>query len=296
MQGFFESFDKTKIHYYKWDEVDKPKGVVQIIHGMAEYAGRYENFAKYLNSVGYIVFADDHRAHGETAPDESKIGKYDGENLFFDTLKDELFISKKLKEEYNLPLFVFGHSYGSFLTQVYIQNSNIYDKAIICGSALMKGRVDVKLGLLIAKLTKAFKGKDANAKLIEKINFGGYNKKFKEGVWLNSVKEEAEKYYADKFCGKSFSAKFYVDFFGAFSKIYKKKNLLKIDKTKPIFIIAGNDDPVGSMGKSVTKLYNFYKKLGLDAYVKLYSGARHEILNEKIKNEVYEDIREFLEK
>lgn len=296
MQGFFESFDKTKIHFYKWDNVEKPKGVVQLIHGMAEYAGRYEPFAKFLNSLGYIVFADDHRAHGQTAIDESKIGKYDGENLFFDTLKDEIFISNMLKKEYSLPLFVFGHSYGSFLTQAYIEHCDIYDKAIICGSALMKGRIDVKFGLLIAKMTRFFKGKDANAKLIEKINFGGYNKKFKEGVWLNSVKEEADKYYADKYCGKSFSAKFYIDFFGAFSKIYKKENLLKINKSKPIFLVAGSDDPVGSMGKSVKKLYEFYKSLGLNVSIKLYEGARHEILNEKIKEEVYLDVKNFLEK
>ena len=294
-EGFFESFDKTKIYFYKWDDVENAKGVVQIIHGMAEHAGRYEDFAKMLNKSGYIVFADDHRAHGRTSGEEG-LGKYDGEDLFLDTLKDEIFISKKLKDEYDLPLYIFGHSYGSFITQNYIENSNLYDKAIICGSALMKNRLDVKFGKMIAKITMKNKGKDAPAKLIEKINFGGYNKKVKTGSWLNTDEIEVKKYFADKFCGKPFSAKFYVDFFSAFSRIYKKENLKKIDKTKPILVISGKSDPVGSMGKSVTKLYNFYKNLGLNVDLKLYDNARHEILNEPIKESVYQDIIMFLEK
>ena len=124
----------------------------------------------------------------------------------------------------------------------------------------------------------------------------GYNKKVKTGSWLNTDEIEVKKYFADKFCGKPFSAKFYVDFFSAFSRIYKKENLKKIDKTKPILVISGKSDPVGSMGKSVTKLYNFYKNLGLNVDLKLYDNARHEILNEPIKESVYQDIIMFLEK
>ncbi len=293
MQGYFESFDKQKIHFYKWDKVENPIGIVQIIHGMAEYAGRYENFAKFLNKKGYIVFADDHRAHGKTAP-EGKIGKYDGKNLFYDTLNDEIFISKMLIDKYKLPLYIFGHSYGSFLTQAYIQQCNLYSKAIICGSACMKGRIDVRFGLLVAKITKLFKGKDARAKLIEKINFEGYNKKFKSGCWLNSIDERAKDYYADEFCGKSFSSKFYVDFFGALTKLYKSNNIKNIDENKPILIISGSDDAVGGMGKSVTKLYNFYKKRNKNVKLKLYKGARHEILNDICRDEVYLDVERFL--
>lgn len=294
-EGFFESFDKTQIYFYKWDDVKEKKGIVQIVHGMAEHAKRYNDFARFLNENGYVVFADDHRAHGKTSGEEG-LGKYNGEDLFVDTLKDEIFISKMLKEEYKLPLIIFGHSYGSFLTQSYIESCDLFDKAIICGSALMKNRVDVKLGKMIAKLTQKNKGKDAPAKLIEKINFGGYNKKVKTGSWLNTDQNEVKKYFEDRLCGKPFSAKFYVDFFSAFGRIYKKENVKKIPKDKPLFVISGKDDPVGGMGKSVTKLYNFYKKLGANVEFKLYENARHEILNEPIKEVVYQDILEFLEK
>ena len=293
-EGYFESFDKTKIYYYEWDDVESPKGVVQIIHGMAEHAFRYDEFARQLNKAGYIAFADDHRAHGKTAGKEN-LGKYDGQDLFEDTLQDEIFISKMLKK-YNLPLFVFGHSYGSFLTQAYIEKCNLYEKAILCGSALMKNKLDVKLGKIIAKITMKNKGKDAPAKLIEKMSFNAYNKKFKSGYWINSDEEEGKKYYEDEFCGKPFSCKFYYDFFSAFDRIYKKEYVEQIDKDKSLLLIAGKQDPVGNMSKSVVKLYEFYLNLELkNVKLKLYDDARHEILNEpKIKQQVYQDVIDFL--
>jgi len=295
-EEFFESFDKAKIYSYEWNEVEKPVGVVQIIHGMAEHAKRYDEFARKLNEEGYIVFADDHRAHGKTSGVE-RLGLYDGVDLFEDTLQDEIFISKMLKEKYKLPLFIFGHSYGSFLCQAYIEKSKLYEKAILCGSALMKNRLDVKFAKIIAKITAKHKGKDAPAKLIEKINYGGYHKKVKLGSWLNSDEAKAKEYYKDKFNGKPLSAKFYIDFFSAFDRIYKKEYTDGIDRNKPILIISGKNDPVGNMGKSVQKLYKFYIELDVsDVKMKLYEGARHEILNEPTREKVYEDIIDFLKK
>lgn len=295
--GFIESFDKAKIYLYCWNDVEKPKGIVQIMHGMAEHAGRYEKFAKKLNKEGYIVFADDHRAHGKTAGDVEKLGKYDGGDLFKDTVQDEIFISQMLVDEYKLPLYVFGHSYGSFLCQAYIEKCHLYEKAIICGSAFMGARFDVAMGKLISKLTMKHKGKDAPAKLIEKINFGGYDKKVKTGSWLNTDEKEVKKYYADKYCGTPFSAKFYVDFFSAFDRIYNKNYTAEIDRKKPLLLIAGKNDPVGSMGKSMQQLYKFYIGLEVqDVTLKLYDGARHEILNEPIQDTVVSDILEFLGK
>lgn len=293
-EKFIESFDKSQIYSYEWDDVENPVGVVQIIHGMAEHARRYDEFARELNKAGYIVFADDHRAHGKTSGVEN-LGKYDGVDLFEDTVQDEIFISKMLKEKYKLPLYVFGHSYGSFLLQSYIEKCNLHDKAILCGSALMKNRPELFFAKLIAKLTLKYKGKDAPAKLIEKINYGGYNKKVKSGSWLNSDQATANAYYKDEFNGKPMSAKFYVDFFSSFSRIYKNEYTKSIDKNKPLLIISGKNDPVGSMGKSVTNLYKFYIELDVkNVKMKLYEGARHEIINEPTREKVYADIINFL--
>ena len=293
---FYESFDKEKLFIYVWDNVENPKGIVQIFHGMAEHAGRYEPFAKFLNKHGYIVVADDHRAHGKTAGNPEKVGIYNlTSNLFYDTLIDELRISKALIKEYKLPLYVFGHSYGSFLCQAYIEKGSYFSKAIICGSALMKDRFDIKMGKLVSILTSKFKGKDAPANLVAKLSFGKYDKQVKTGSWLNTDENEVKKYYDDPYCGKTMSAKFYVDFFRTFDWIYKKEHMNKIDKTKLILLISGKDDPVGSMGKSVNNLYKFYLGYDLNVKMKQYENARHEILNEPIKETVFKDILNFIE-
>lgn len=295
-QGFFESFDKEKIFVYVWDKVENPKGIVQIFHGMAEHAGRYDNFAKFLNKHGYIVVADDHRAHGKTAGSPEKVGIYEStSNLFYDTLIDELHLSKCLDKEYHLPIYVFGHSYGSFLCQAYIEKGSHFKKAIICGSALMKDRFDVKMGKLVSLLTMKCKGKNKPAKLVAKLSFGKYDKQVKTGSWLNTDESEVAKYYADPYCGKVMSAKFYVDFFRTFDWIYKKEHMNKISKKLPIFIISGKNDPVGNMGKSVNDLYKFYLNYDLNVKMKQYENARHEILNEPIKETVYNDVLNFIE-
>ena len=296
-QGFLKTHDNTQIFVYAWTDVENPKGIVQIFHGMAEHAGRYERFAKFLNKNGYLVFADDHRAHGKTAGVVTEVGKYNQDsNCFYDTLLDEVLISKKLVEEYKLPLYVFGHSYGSFIAQAYIQDCQVYEKAILCGSALMKDRMDVKFGKMVAKLTAKHKGKDAPARLVHKASFGAYDKKVKTGSWLNTDAEEVKRYINDPYCGTVMSAKFYVDFFRTFDWVYHKKHIERINLDKPIFLISGKDDPVGNMGKSVQNLYKFYLGLGVkEVKMRLYKDARHEILNEPIREQVYLDVLNFIE-
>ena len=142
-----------------WDDVESPKAVVQIFHGMAEHIGRYAHFAEYLNSLGYIVVGDDHRAHGRTAG-EGKLGTVPDGDCFADTIQDEIVISEYVKHEYGLPLIVFGHSYGSFLAQGYIQRaSGDIIGAVLCGSACQSG-APVALGKFVASAQVALQGKD----------------------------------------------------------------------------------------------------------------------------------------
>ncbi len=298
MKGkFIKSFDKTDIYCYIWDKVEKPVGIVQIAHGMQEHAARYDDFAKFLNKHGYIVFADDHRAHGKTAGSVENLGKYEGGNLFYDTMKDQMFFSAMLKEQYDdLPLYMFGHSYGSFITQNYIQNCDLYSKAILCGSACMKGSVAIKLGKFIASRIMNRKGPDKVATMVENIMKGSYNKAVKNGSWLNTDEDEVKKYEQDPYCGTPFSAKFYNDFFTGLLNSYNKHKLQEINHHKPILLISGKDDPVGGMGKDVIKLFKLYHEDDIDVTMKLYDDARHEILNEPIKEMVYQDILNFIQK
>lgn len=285
-----ESFDGTKLHAYVF-EVDSPKGVVQITHGMQEHAKRYTDFAQFLNSHGYTVFAHDLRGHGRTATDEV-LGYSEGDT-FEDNVKDMLFISKYLKEKYAVPLYVFGHSYGSFLTQNYLTRcGDLPEKAVLCGTAYTKTGL-FRFAKLTASLTSTFKGKKKNAKLIENLSFKSYGKKFPNGNWLTRDEKKFQEYQDDPLCGTPFPANFYKTMFRGVLKNYK--NVKKIEV--PVLIISGTSDPVGGKESSLAKkLYEVYNKAGVDVDLITYPNARHELLNETNKEEVYNDILKFYEK
>ena len=291
-----KSFDETMLTMYLWDNVENPKGVVQLVHGMSEYLARYDEFAKFLNKQGYIVLGDDHRAHGLTANDEMQIGKVDkNKDIFEYTLKDELFIIETFKTKYaKLPYYIFSHSYGSFITQRLIQKCPFHlNGVILCGSAYLKNTIDTFAGKVITSL----RPKNSHAKLVEKVSFKQYNKKFKTGAWITRNEEIAKKYYLDKYCNKHFTNGFYHSLFKGMLGNYKKENIKNIPENLPIFIISGLDDPISKNGKRTEKLYKMYLKHNMtNVSLKLYKEARHELLNELNKDEIYNDILIFLNK
>ncbi|MBQ7579068.1 MAG: lysophospholipase [Clostridia bacterium] len=292
----FKSFDGTILFARIWDNCPSPKGVVQLIHGMKEHAGRYDELATFLNNYGFIVYADDHRAHGKTASSIETVGKYAlKSNIYQDSVKDEIEISKMLHEKYKgLPLFVFGHSYGSLIAQKYIQDYSDYSGAIICGTSYMN-TLENNLAKIIARLTMAFKGDNAPAKLIEKLSFSSYSKGLPEGeMWITHNKKVCKAYREDPFCNTAFSAKFYYDMMKGTTPLYSKKRLATISKQKPILLIAGAEDKFSKNAKLVRKLYKAYKKAGIiNTKLKIYPGMRHEIHNEINNAEVLTDIKNF---
>ncbi|MDE5755925.1 MAG: alpha/beta hydrolase [Clostridia bacterium] len=295
-----KGFDDYQVVMSIWEPSQAPKGIVQIFHGMVEHIDRYEEFAHYLNSKGYIVAGDDHRGHGRTAGVDF-LGKVPFGHTYFDTIDDEKVITSYLKERYgDLPLFVFAHSYGSFLGQGYIQqNSQNINGCILSGSANMSG-IEPKIGRFVANIQHKLYGKDKTAEFIKNMTFGAYEKPFKKekrvNAWLNRDANACEKYNADKYCNYTMSVGFYKNFFDGLCRIYEPERLAGIDKKLPLFIVAGDKDPVGKMGKSVSKLYDMYTQLGIeDVKIKLYEGARHEIVNELNKDEVYADISNWLD-
>lgn len=193
----FKSFDGTVLQCYLWDNVRNPKAVVQISHGMAEHARRYDDFANYLNQNGFIVFADDHRAHGMTSTKQSAKGVkgYHKGDIYFDTMQDECAITSMLKERYNLPVIYLGHSYGSMLGQRYIQECKDYTGAVLCGSAMMKGAI-LNMGAAISNLQYKTLGGEKTGKMLDKLSFGSYNAPFKSEktpfAWLSRDKEQVK--------------------------------------------------------------------------------------------------------
>lgn len=274
------------------------KGVVQIVHGMAEHIGRYFDFMQYLCDNGYVVVGYDQRGHGKTAGSVENCGYMD-DNDNFNILVDDLFkVNQFVHEQYpNKIIYLFGHSMGSFVSQRYIElYSNTIDGVILSGSNFNKG-LFIKLGKCIASIITKFKGRKHISKFMHNLSLGSYNKKFKPAVtsvdWLSRDEENNIKYEQDEYCGMIFTVSYFKDLTNAFIKI--ENDIELIDNDLPIYIMSGDNDPVGNFGKGTTLLYNKLKSIGIkDLTLKLYKDGRHEMLNEINKEEVYKNVLEWI--
>lgn len=292
----FTAKDGKSINLAIWDDVsiEDVKGVVQIAHGMAEHIARYDDFAKFLNANGYVVIGDDHRAHGRT--DAGRLGLVEkGKDLFEDTVSDLAEISDYAKKLFDLPLFLLGHSYGSFLTQAYLMKySDKLSGCVLSGSALYSKFV-AGFGKITASLKSSF-GADKPGKFFAKITFGGYDKTLKcePNGWLSRCAESNDKYAADELSGFVCSNGFYKSFFTGLLKL-AKSNFSSVKSDLPLMIAYGSQDCVGGCGKLIRPLVAKYTAAGLAPIVKEYVGARHEILNETNNAEVYGDLLKFFD-
>lgn len=290
----FTAEDGKAISLKIWDEAENPRGVIQLIHGMAEHISRYDEFARYLNTDGWIVVGDDHRAHGDTDPDA--LGLAGEGDLFEKTVADEKGITDLVRERYKLPVVVMGHSYGSFLTQRYLTlGTDKIAGCILMGSAAMEGFI-VNMGRKIAA-KKLKKGqKDEKGKFFAKQTFVKYDKKIKDGMggWLCRDHAEVGKFNTDPQCNFTCSNGFYYYFFGGMQAIAADKGE-NIRKDLPLLIISGDADGVGGYGKLVRKLYRRYEKFGLRPQLELIPGARHELVNETDKYDTYAKIKTFVQ-
>ncbi len=288
----FIARDGKRIAVRYWENVKSPRAAVVMVHGMCEYIDRYDDFCGFLNSNGFCVIGMDNRSFGHTDPDALGIG-YNG--MFEDTVDDIKQEVDIARERWNVSdVFVIGHSYGSFLTQRFIEKYHAdVSGAILCGSALQGGAV-VALGSKIAK-SKCKKDPKAAGEIFADLTFKAYDKKIKDGRngWLNRDRIAVEKYNSDPLCDFTCSVSFYDSMFDGLKTTNAERS--KVPSDFKLMIASGTADGVGGYGKLVKKLVAAYKKkCKLTPRVKMYEDGRHEILNELNKGEVYEDFVDFL--
>lgn len=276
-------------------------GHVHILHGMAEHSGRYDRFAYYLCQHGYVVSMHDHRGHGMTAERNGLLGFIAEENGFDFLVNDVLEVMTKVRDGQDWPLpILFGHSMGSFIARRFMQlYSDNVSQVILSGTAATTPlhRMGKYVGKLIAKST----GKKTPSQLLHDMSFGGYNRHF-EPVntafdWLSSSEADVQKYVDDPYCGFVASAQFFVDLTEGLTRIDKTTELKKIRSNLPVLLISGLEDAVSEHGKGVFKVAEQLNSVGLtDVTVHLFENMRHEILNEKHYEKVFEDILRWLKK
>ena len=299
--------DSNKNVFYSWIPEGEIKACVVLSHGMCEHAERYDDFASFLNKNGFALFAEDHRGHGETAllaekEGNGKLGWLSDKNGFMrvaDDIHEEILEVKR-----RIPgkkVFLFGHSFGSFISQAVLEfyGSEI-DGCILCGTAGPRP-LTVAFARIMGSLVSLFTGKKHYSRFINTLAFGSYNARIKNRKtgfdWLSRDEKSVQKYMEDRLCGFICTAGFYSDIFKGLSIIHKGKNIKKIKRDSNVLFIYGTEDPVGSYSKTVQKLFNRYRKIGMkNVEQKLYEGARHELLNEINREEVYTDVLEWLEK
>ena len=298
----YQGLDNNLIHATKWvpEQDVPPKGLIQIIHGMGDHRKRYEHFAQVLTSSGYICFAEDHRGHGETLKDPMETGFFAEKEGWIKVFREITMATDIMTREYpNLPLIIFGHSLGSLLARMYmIRKPDGINGVILAGTSADLGLLG-KIGRIIAAGTILIKGPGTPSPMLNSLSFGNFNKSFRPNRtdfdWISRDQESVDNYIADPLTGFVCSCSFYRDAIDIVDFVSNQANMNTIPPQIPVLMLSGDNDPVGAMGKGVTKVYNSLLKAGLNNMeLKLYPGARHELINETNKEEAFSDILEWL--
>lgn len=296
--------DNLALQVYAWlPDQDVPlQGILQIAHGMAEHGKRYEEFAAFLTKNGFAVFANDHRGHGKTAESVENLGFFSEKDGWQKVLIDLKLLNQHLKEKHpELPLFILGHSMGSFLTRHYLMDPNLgIQGAILSGTANHPGLLG-KIGLLLTKVLLLFNNPKSPSSLMDSLSFKAYNKAFKPNRtsfdWLSRDESKVDEYISDPYCGTVFSIQFYNDMLKGLLYISDMDNIKKTNNDIPLLVFSGTDDPVGENSKGVQKFHDKLKAAGIkNLTFKLFEEGRHEMLNETNRKEVYTFILDWLNK
>ena len=298
---WYDSKGVGKIHGCRWSPEGSPKAVLQIVHGIAEFIERYDEFAAYLNGLGILVVAEDHMGHGQSVGAEGVRGYFHGG--WFTAVEDTMTLLRMTKEEFpELPYVLFGHSMGSFMARTSLckyPDSGI-SAAVICGTGWQPAALLPPVTRLIEQVCRK-DGEEKPNEFLQNLVFGSYNKRVEHPRtaydWLTRDARRVDAYIAHPMCGFTASAGLLRELMKGIAYIEKPAHLAAMRKDLPVFFIAGGDDPVGGYGKGVERTVREFRKAGMqDVSCRIYPLCRHEILNEINRREIFEDVGGWLEK
>ena len=298
---YYESQCGSQIHGCRWNPEGQVKAIVQIVHGISEYMACYREFAEFLNTQGILVVGEDHMGHGLSVTEKTPLGYFCGG--WFTAVADTYKLMQDTMAEFpGVPYFVYGHSMGSFMTRTLLAKYPDcgIDGAIICGTAWQNPAL-VTAGKAVSALVGKVKGDQHPSKLLAMMAFGTYNSKIERprtiADWLTRDEKIVDSYIEDPLCGFRASAGLMGDMMDGFRYIQDPKNLSAMNKDLPVYFVAGDADPVGNYGEGVLYSAAMFRKAGMKQVdVKLYPGARHEIHHELNKEEVQQDVLNWMSK
>lgn len=297
--SFQSHSENTRIQGYKWVPTDKkPKLIVQLIHGMAEYAERYEPFAQFLTENHMALYAHDHLGHGRSVNSMDELGFFHERKAKEILIEDAHLVTKHVKHDYpEIPVVVLGHSMGSFVLRNYLKKySTEIDGAIIMGTAGYKSELGV--GLKLAQLLARLFPKKRN-KQLDDLAFGSFSDYFPDHYssfdWLSKNQENIKKYLQDDFTGFIFTNNGFHTLFDLMNDATQTDWAKTLHPDLSVLVISGEQDPVGDFGKGPRSVAKELSHAGIkDVTLHLYANLRHEILNEKENQMVMDDIYEWL--
>ncbi len=286
----------ARVHCWRPDTT--ARGVVQIIHGMAEHSGRYERLAGALTARGFAVYAHDLPGHGPHAEPRGHFADRRGWRVAISSIRDVQRIAQR--EQPGKPFFMLGHSMGSFLLQHFVADSgNTLAGAVFSATTGDFGALR-RVGLGLIRAEAALWGRRHPSAVGEALSFKAFNRAFAPARtrfdWLSRDPAEVDKYAADPLCGFRCSTGLWIDLLDAGGRITHPNRLRRVPKTLPALLIAGEDDPVSKGARGPRTLERHYQQVGLrDVSVKIYPGARHELFNDRCRDQVTADLLAWLE-
>ncbi|MCR5557321.1 MAG: lysophospholipase [Butyrivibrio sp.] len=300
----YKSRDRqSTIHAIKWIPDGEPVALLQIIHGMQEYIDRYDEFARYLAERGILVMGNDHLGHGKSVTGNGTYGFFCKDDPATVLVRDAHRLKKTVQEEYpGVPVFILGHSFGSFVAREYITRYGTgIQGAIIQGTAFMPTGTINSLTSLV-NFMQVIMGTKYRSTMINNMAFKGYLKKIPNPRtkfdWLSHNEASVDKYIADPADNFVFTLNGFGTMAELLKRVQDKNKMEDIPKKLPILITSGKEDPVGDYGEAPMKLFDIYKKqLQLEnVELKLYDGMRHELQQEIGREQVFADQYEWLKK
>jgi alpha-beta hydrolase superfamily lysophospholipase len=280
----------------------RPRGVVQVAHGLAEHCRRYRDFAAHLAAAGFAVYASDHRGHGQSSGPAGLKGHFADRGGWTLVLEDLRRLNGEIAARLpNEPRVLFGHSMGAFLARHY---ALLYPETV---SGLIISASSVRLGALarlawaVAWLESVRIGPRRASLLMDRLTFGSFNRPFAPSRtafdWLSRDPAAVDRYVADADCGFPASPRLWMDQFGGVIQLESEERPGRLPVHLPVLLISGTRDPVSRGGGGVVQLAERYRAAGAQRVeVKLYPEGRHEMLNEINRAEVYADIVDWLDR